>query len=46
MAKSDFLKSLLDGTYRKRFYELMGIKPKSYPVPEENLTSNNLKNKL
>jgi hypothetical protein len=45
MAKSDFLKSLLDGTYKKRFYELVGIKPKSYPVPEENLTSINLKNK-
>ena len=36
MAKSDFLKSLLDGTYKKRFYELVGVKPKPYPVPEED----------
>jgi hypothetical protein len=36
MAKSDFLKSVLDGSYKKRFYELVGIKPKPYPVPEED----------
>ena len=36
MIKSDFLKNLLDGTYKKRFYELLGVKPKSYPVPEED----------
>ena len=36
MIKSDFLKNLLDGTYKKRFYELVGVKPKPYPVPEED----------